>query len=287
MLKKTELAQRGFIPALIENYQLLMEHKDIILADPYLRSCEVDLGFGFSYAGPVDIRLGQLLHVWEKMPAIGGKRAALLHSGGGLSGVNLSCWYNLDEQQMEEGNINYFKESGQSMGDLFRSAIHLFPKQDLYVNFPELVKQLQNPEKYPFSKQLSSTVTQFKEGIENSEAGFTQEQLDSISLYTHHGYLKLEVRVPDLSIRVKSSPGPVDYIWVKYQDLIAEIFQDLAANSGFTFDSRHPAGSEGVLSRSFNPYEGEELWAPENIKMLQSVFAEHRKGMEQLNARFS
>ena len=96
----------------------------------------------------------------------------------------------------------------------------------------------------------------------------------------------MDIRLPELSIRV-SSPGLVNHKGVQYREEIDELLQKLGRASGFKMRNRFPDGSAAVYTGTFNPYEEDELFAPETLQRIQRLFAEHKRGMEQLNVKYS
>ena len=76
---------------------------------------------------------------------------------------------------MEEGHVDFNRETGSTMNGILIGAYRLFPKDPLYVDLDRLIRQLLEPEKGTYSERLHFAVSQFTTSLESPEGGLEQE----------------------------------------------------------------------------------------------------------------
>ena len=273
-----EISKKETISLLTRYHQLLMDHQQQILKDPYLRSLKLPLRFKFGVLPPFDLRLGHLLLLWKKNPRMAGTAVRILEAEGSAFTRQHGCyWYNVETGTLEEGQWEsrvYMHIFG--MRDAFQ-------KQRLSVDLNRLLLQLSLLEEYSFSEQLRHAHKQFKEGLGNIRPKIAFTHLKNIYLnMSPEGLVRIELRLPKLSFAV-SSFGLVNHKAVYYQGLMEDLMESLAATTGFVLMEKTDPQRHLYFSQVVDPYAGDKLYGPEMMTNIHTLFTEYTAGMEDIN----
>lgn len=264
---------------LAEHLHLVLENKERILSNPYLGTCNPGLPFGFVYAGPQDVRLGSLLKLWEQPMLIGGEKAYLLSCGALLSN-NHSSWYLSESKTLESGYLDLVKYTGKTYLSLIGGALDKRFQKDLYVDFPRLVQELQDPENYAYSQRLEWVWNNFREGFTAQQGALAAEHLKRVRLYFVEGEnFYLDVYLEDLYTPPRSL-GLINYKAIQYQEMMEALFRELEETTGYRFVKETGKHDYLLFRQEFTLYLNDQLISPDHLASLSRLFQLYEEGMK-------
>lgn len=266
---------------LVQHISLLLENKERILSNLYLSSCNPGVSFGFAYTGSKDVRLGSLLKLWEAPLEVEGEKAYLLSCGALLS-TNRSSWYLSESRRMESGTLDFKKYTGISCLEYLGRYLEKSLASDVYVDLPRLLQELQDPAQYPYSQRLRLAYKAFRIGLKGT-SGLSDEQLKRIKLsYAGGDDFQLDVYIRDL-YTPQNSPGLINHKAIRYQELTDALLRELEAATGYNFEKKIGKNENLLFRKSFRLYENDELFQPENLQAISTLFKRYEEGMKRIH----
>ncbi|EMR04684.1 hypothetical protein ADICEAN_00136 [Cesiribacter andamanensis AMV16] len=268
---------------LTANHQLLQEHEDTILQDPYLYSCRLGLQCSMGFIGSLNLRLGHLLKIWKQIPQNKGRAIRLLETRiSTFSSDNSSHWYDIEANAVQAGYLIFYRNNSiplkRYLLDLAKS-----PAQEVFVSLSQVIEQISNSECCDYSKQLRYAHEQFLAGLENIQPSLSQDQRVNVDAHsTIAGGIHLQVKIPSMSKKVVSL-GLIDHKATYYREEVDTLIQEIALDTGFAFMKKDVRENTFVFCRTFSAYDIAEWYAPSTLRSISALFLRYQAGMEKIN----